>query len=101
MPTGGKTSTISIAWDGDSYAITLGSSAVAETVSYDLGITKFDVAKLVVTIEGGSSYTDGRDAWKTTTMSNLTIGVVPEPTTATLSLLPLAGLAARRRRASR
>ena len=100
MPTGGKTSTISgsIAWDGDSYAITLGSSAVAGTVSHDLGITKFDVTKLVVTIEGGSSPTDDRDAWKTATMSNLTIGVVPEPTTATLSLLALAGLAARRRR---
>lgn len=103
MPTGGATSTISgsIAWDGDSYAITLGSSAVTGTVSYDLGITTFDVTKLVVTIEGGGSPADNSDAWKTATMSNLTIGVVPEPTTATLSILALAGLAARRRRASR
>ena len=100
MPTGGKTSTISgsIAWDGDSYAITLGSSAVTGTVSYDLGITTFDVTKLVVTIEGGSYPTDFRDYQKTATMSNLTIGIVPEPTTAALSLLALAGLAARRRR---
>ena len=102
MPANGATSTISgsIAWDGDSFALTLGSSAVEGTLSYDLGITKLDVTKLMVTIEGGASPTNGNTAWQTPTMSNLTITTspIPEPTTATLSLLALAGLAARRRR---
>ncbi len=101
MPANGTTSTISgsIAWDGDSFALTLGSSAVEGTLSYDLGITKLDVTKLMVTIEGGGSPTHGNTDWQTPTMSNLTItSPIPEPATATLSLLALAGLAARRRR---
>lgn len=101
MPANGATSTISgsIAWDGDSFALTLGSSAVEGTLSYDLGITTLDVTKLMVTIEGGASPTNQSTEWQTPTMSNLTItSPIPEPATATLSLLALAGLAARRRR---
>ena len=54
----------------------------------------------MVTIEGGASPTDGRTDWQPPVMSNLSISTpaVPEPTTATLSLLALARLAARRRR---
>ena len=106
MPASGSTSTISgsISWDGDSWALELGSSATSATLSYDLGITTLDVSKIMVTIEGGGAPNHGDTAWQTPTMSNLSISTpsvapaVPEPTTATLSLLALAGLAARRRR---
>lgn len=100
MPANGATSTISgtISWDGDSYA--LGSSATNATLTYDLGITTLDVSKIMVTIEGGGAPDNNDNSWKTPTMSNLRISTpaVPEPTTATLSLLALAGLAARRRK---
>ena len=105
MPNGGVTTTISgeIAWDGDSFTLALYSSAVGNgntPFNYDLGITKLDVSKLMVTLEGGGAEkgnTPNND-WAMGTVSNLKINVVPEPTTATLSLLALAGLAARRRR---
>ncbi|MBR5876190.1 MAG: PEP-CTERM sorting domain-containing protein [Akkermansia sp.] len=99
MPFNGAITTLSgiIAWDGDSYSLTLNSSAKTETLTCDLGLTKLDLTKIMVTIEGGSTYYDDRDAWKTATLSNLTVSV-PEPATATLSLLALAGLAVRRRR---
>lgn len=103
MPTGGKTSTINgqIKWDGDSWELTATSSAVTTSLTYDLGITSLDLTKLVVTIEGGSSPTDGRDAWKTPTMSNLKISVIPEPSTfgllAGLGALALVGTRRRRR----
>lgn len=60
-----------IAWDGDSYCLNLISSS-AETDSYlicDLG-TAFDIRDLVFTF-------DGKDA--PTTISNLMIQIVPEP----------------------
>ena len=102
VPTGGATTTISgtIAWDGDSYALTLGTSAVSDTITYDLGLTSVDVRKLVVVLEGGDNGNNGEGWDKTPSVTNLTItgNVIPEPTTATLSLLALAGLAARRRR---
>ncbi len=102
MPAGGATTTISgtISWDGDTWALELGSSATDSTLTYDLGITTLDVSKIMVTIEGGGSPTHNNTDWQTPVMSNLSISTpaVPEPTTATLSLLALAGLAARRRR---
>lgn len=101
MPAGGATTTISgsIAWDGDTYALTLSSSAVEAVMTYDLGLTTLDLSKIVVTLEGGNGENTTGD-WAMASMSNLTISTpaVPEPTTATLSLLALAGLAARRRR---
>ncbi len=99
MPNNGVTTTISgqIAWDGDSYSLTLNSSAMSGSYSCDLNLTTLDITKMVVTIEGGGTAQEG---WETGTMSNLSISTpaIPEPTTATLSLLALAGLAARRRR---
>ncbi len=100
MPTGGNTSTISgsIAWDGDSYTLTVSSSAITETTTYDLGLSSIDVSALMITLEGGDN--GGQDWDETPSVTNLTItgNVIPEPATATLSLLALAGLAARRRR---
>jgi len=104
MPTG-ETTTLSgqIAWDGDSYALTLFSSAIGEgktPFTQDLGLTSLDLTKVMVTIEGGGTV-DGNGnpqtsaAWLTGSVSNI---IIPEPATATLSLLALAGLAARRRR---
>ena len=102
MPASGETTTISgsISWDGDSWMLSLASSATSDKLSYDLGITTLDVSKIMVTIEGGGAPDNASDAWKTPSMSKLSISTpsVPEPTTATLSLLALAGLAARRRR---
>ena len=104
MPAGGATTTISgsIAWDGNSYSLTLSSSAVENVMSYDLGITTLDLSKIMVTLEGGNG-ADTEGGWAMASMSNLSISApaapaAPEPTTATLSLLALAGLAARRRR---
>ena len=49
--------------------------------------------------DGTLSFTiSGSDAWKRTPLNYVSLQMVPEPTTATLSLLALAGLAARRRR---
>lgn len=81
MPASGATSTISgqITWDGDSWLLTAKSSATTSSLSYDLGVTSLDVSKLMVTIEGGGAPDNSSAAWKTPTMSNLKIAVVPEP----------------------
>ena len=89
MPVGTSTIKGSVAWDGDSYLLTLTSSSAtdSDSLTYDLGTT-FDVRDLVFTFDGPTD----------TKLANLTMSIVPEPATATLSLLALAGLAARRRR---
>lgn len=76
----------------DTYATASGlksASATASTISFDdsvIGVYYFN---------GGVSETDAKALAKSAAVMT---GTVPEPTTATLSLLALAGLAARRRR---
>lgn len=57
---------------------------------------------LTLTVEGGYLGNEGGvDKYATAAINSLILATVPEPASATLSLLALAGLAARRRRASR
>ena len=85
------TLTGTIAWDVESeqFMLTYTSDKVADTeLKVALGAT-FDVSKIVITSTGAAN--------ACASLSKLTL-TVPEPTTATLSLLALCGLAARRRR---
>jgi len=70
------------------------------TANIDLGET-FSVNAITATFDGAAAFVGHVNdiQLKVTTVPEST--VVPEPTTATLSLLALAGLASRRRRASR
>ena len=80
-----------ISWDGDSYSMDL--SDGTNSTTWDLGVTSFELTEV-------GFYADGANGVENVVWSNLAISgmSVPEPTTATLSLLALAGLAARRRR---
>lgn len=84
------TLTGTIAWDVESeqFVLTYTSDKVAPELKVALGAT-FDVSKIVITSTGTAD--------TCASLSKLTL-TVPEPTTATLSLLALCGLAARRRR---
>ena len=91
-PIGESTISGSISWSntGNQYVMTLKSSEIKDkSITYNLG-TKADLRDIVFTFNGAD----------TTVVSNMSISMasIPEPTTATLSLLALAGLAARRRR---
>lgn len=83
----------SIAWDeqknGFMFTLTQGNS----TASYNLG-ANYTLTSLNLTFDGGNTNNNSY------TFSDFTIShkSIPEPTTATLSLLALAGLAMRRRR---
>ena len=74
-----------VTFDGSEYTLTLSCGESTNTLS--LG-KSFDVQSLVISGNGSGG----------ANVSNLKLAVVPEPATATLSLLALAGLAARRRR---
>lgn len=88
-----------IAWNADKaqFVATLSYGANKTVMTtYDLGTT-YSLEKFVFSMDGPNNQTD------TISVSGLNITysiapAVPEPTTATLSLLALAGLAARRRR---
>jgi hypothetical protein len=88
-----------IAWDADKaqFVATLSYGANKTVMTtYDLGTT-YSLEKFVFSMDGPNNQTD------TISVSGLNIAysvapAVPEPTTATLSLLALAGLTARRRR---
>ncbi|MBR5331313.1 MAG: hypothetical protein IKV13_07465 [Akkermansia sp.] len=80
-----------IAWSDQEqgFILTLSSSAVTnKTLTYNLGKT-YEVRDVTFSLDGP----DGPS------ISNVTISYIPEPATATLNLLALAGLCARRRRA--
>ncbi|MBR4311518.1 MAG: PEP-CTERM sorting domain-containing protein, partial [Akkermansia sp.] len=87
-----------IAWDSEKNAFVLDLTQLYNgqeySASYILGET-YDLTGISIALDGNSTNGD-KDVF---TVSNFTIShTVPEPTTATLSLLALAGLAARRRR---
>lgn len=90
---------------------TLGTIGTSGTMALSGSITMNSEGKAVATfgentLELGTSFTvdkvvvsiDGANNGQTASLSNLTLTYTPEPATATLSLLALAGLAARRRR---
>ena len=81
----------SISWSDDSNGFVFSLSQGGASASHFLGNT-YSLSSLNVSLDGWPNVTP--------TISALTItaNLVPEPTTATLSLLALAGLAARRRR---
>lgn len=87
---------------GDNVAITLNVDSLDNIAGVELFKTTGNVTGLdTLTV----TLVDSTGATKKTAVSysngSVVTGTVPEPTTATLSLLALAGLAARRRRASR
>lgn len=97
---------ITCAEDG-SYTLTFGSVAKIGTAEEEYSIaytntnlTSFTLSNVVISMDGGLS-DDLQQTIAPPALSNLTIKyttTTPEPATATLSLLALAGLAARRRR---
>ena len=76
-----------IAWGTDQYVLTLTSGTTTKTL--DLG-TSVQLNQISIALDGPSSVFPA--------VSNISVVSTPEPATATLSLLALAGLAARRRR---
>lgn len=80
-----------ISWSGDKYvaSIYVDGNAVG---TQDLG-TSYTLEKITFASAGNTTSYDSRPS-----VSNMQLALIPEPTTATLSLLALAGLAARRRR---
>ena len=85
-------------------------TSLTGTVAWNATAQKFQLNFLGKTVDMGTSFTATdmvittiADEGTSGTLSNISLKAttVPEPTTATLSLLALVGLAARRRRASR
>lgn len=96
LPFDTSTITGQIAWDNTeaAFVMTLTSSALlnGETLSYSLG-NSVNVSDVVFSVNGVDT--------PKFTGAIVSCSVIPEPTTATLSLLILAGVAARRRRTTR
>lgn len=84
-----------IAWDETASAfVATGKFGESSLGTINLG-TSFTLDKVVISLDGG---TDGGKAHSQTVSAMVVAAHLPEPATATLSLLALAGLAARRRR---
>ncbi len=96
MPFDTSTITGQIAWNTTNSVFTLTLTSSAWTNNEAL---KFDLGKSV-TVDNIVFSVNGVDT-PSFTAASVSTDIVPEPTTATLSLLALAGLAARRRRATR
>lgn len=85
-----------IVWDANKskFVATLSYGANKTVMAtYDLGTT-YSLEKIVFSMDGPNNQTDKMSI----SGLNITYSIIPEPTTATLSLLALAGLASRRRR---
>ena len=87
----------SIAWDdaASGYILTLAQGG--ESASYNLG-SSYEMTGISIALDGNSTNQKKDDLRVSDLSITKTSLSVPEPTTATLSLLALAGLAARRRR---
>ncbi len=83
----------SVEWNGKGFSMIL-NDGTNPAMTWDLETDKFSLEKINIFVDGGNNTTN-------VTMTNLAMSTttfIPEPATATLSLLALAGLAARRRR---
>jgi len=85
---GNGTVTAEIRWDNeaDAFMLTVSADTVTDSISVELG-QSVTIEQLGVGLDGAAH-----------SITSVSLSVVPEPATATLSLLALAGLAARRRR---
>ena len=105
--TGANGSTVSPSRGTDNFSVTLSSDSMTTPVTSTVAGFSLDGNSLGRVYIGGSKSPDDSGTFGNVTSFALSIPgtaptpSVPEPTTATLSLLALAGLAARRRRASR
>ncbi len=80
---------------------TYGGDGFTDTATFSSGKGMSTLVKMTGTLEGDTltiSSTNGKNGFGMVALKGISTDAVPEPTTATLSLLALAGLAARRRR---
>lgn len=90
------TITATVAWDAASSSYSMTLSDGTSTVNWNLGTDKIELKKIGFYADGANNTPNVE--WSNFSFSATNVTLIPEPATATLSLLALAGLAARRRR---